>query len=142
MNAYKSFFVDTNIFITAYRRADHNKTRQCQAFIRSIKQGEYDGVISELVLAEFVWTLKTSFHAPKQEIVALASSIRDVCSVPAVRPDMGLALDLFSKHSVKLVDAIIASYDIVQKGPLPIVSYDKDFDKMSIERIEPGDLIA
>ena len=55
--------------------------------------------------------------------------------------DPVFALKMFQDHSVKFIDAMIASNSLVSKGEMIIVSYDRDFDKMGVKRIEPADLI-
>lgn len=142
MSVSKTFFVDTNIFLYIFAQQETTHSIQSKGFLRSVREGEYKAIVSELILAEFIWTAKRSYGLPKSEIISIVRGIKDVCVVPDIVPDTNRAIDLFSKHSVKFIDALIASYDIVRNGPLPIVSYDKDFDKLGVERIEPGDLIA
>ncbi len=50
---------------------------------------------------------------------------------------MFVALEYFEAHNVKFIDALIASGPSFVKGEFILVSYDHDFDKLGIQRIEP-----
>lgn len=51
------------------------------------------------------------------------------------------AIDLYQKHNIKFVDALIASHPKMQNKEIVVVSYDKDFDKLGIKRQEPAEVL-
>lgn len=48
------------------------------------------------------------------------------------------AVERFSEKTVKFVDAMIGSIREVADGEWIVVSYDRDFDKLGVKRVEPG----
>lgn len=51
--------------------------------------------------------------------------------------DYNRALELFTNTGVKFADCLIACLKFFEKGGT-IVSYDKDFDRLGVERVEPA----
>lgn len=133
-----SVFVDTNIFLRVCVRDDQVQAKHCQAVIEAIQRGDVTAITSETVIAEFVWTA-LSFYKLQKSIIA--PMVKALLALPHLHiqgvPDMLVAIELYEQHSIKFIDAIIASYELVQLGKLPILSYDKDFDKVGIQRYEP-----
>jgi len=51
------------------------------------------------------------------------------------------AVEIYSKISLKFIDAMIASYPLIRTGKMHIISYDKEFDKIpGVKRLEPHQL--
>ena len=53
-----------------------------------------------------------------------------------------MAIELFEMYSVKFIDCLLASSKLVQKGDAVILSYDRDFDKLGVRRVEPKDILS
>lgn len=51
------------------------------------------------------------------------------------------AVELWEKYSVKFIDALIASNKEILEKKIIIVSYDKDFDKLTVIRQEPKEAL-
>lgn len=137
------YFLDTNIFLR-YFTEEKNKTvyKECESLIKLIKSGKLKAYTSNLVIAEIVWTLQSSYRASKDQIVKttlLIESLNNLKIEDFFQPS--LANQLFKKYSIKYIDSLIASNPNIQSKKMVVVSYDKDFDKLGVERVEPSDLI-
>ena len=51
------------------------------------------------------------------------------------------ALRIYNDKSVKYIDALISSIDNVSSREWIVISYDKDFDKIGVIRMEPDAVI-
>lgn len=143
MKGIKRYFLDTNIFLRVIANDDPKKTRECEAVMELIRDGKIHALTASIVAAEIVWTALSYYKIPKPEVVkllnALLSSkhlrIRD-------NTNMLVALELYEKHAVKFIDALIASDPLLVGGRMAIVSYDKDFDRLGCQRIEPSEIVS
>lgn len=141
MNANK-FFVDTNIFLRVYARDDEAKATDCEIVLAAVQTGQLKAVISDLVLAEFVWTSLSYYKVKKVHVSKMVKAILGIHHLTvAGDADMPAALGLYDQYSVKFIDAVIASYRSIQQQNLAILSYDQDFDRIGIKRYEPADVI-
>lgn len=136
------YFFDTNVFLRYFTR-DHASTyRDCLALMRAIEGGKIRGFVSDLVLAELVWTLKHTYGFSKMEILPAITAIIHLQGIGLLHPtNPFIALDLFEEHNVKFIDTLIASYPQIQRHDMIIVSYDKDFDRLGVARKEPKELL-
>jgi predicted nucleic-acid-binding protein len=78
---------------------------------------------------------KTEVHTALKAFTALPLSYEEKTDIP-------VAVDLHASHSVKFVDALLASHHLLHNGKMTIISYDKDFDKLSVKRVEPQDVVS
>jgi len=140
--AEPSVFIDTNIFLRIYVRDNETKAKDCEEVIQAMQNGKIHAVTSEIVIAEFVWTSLSFYKIQKLVVVQMMKAILSLPNlyVQGVA-DMLVAIELYEKHSIKFIDAIIASCELIQLGNLPILSYDKDFDKIEMNRYEPAELL-
>ncbi len=51
--------------------------------------------------------------------------------------DFKVALKIYAEKNVKFIDALIASIPQIQAKEWTVISYDRDFDKIGINRKEP-----
>ena len=135
-------FIDTNIFLRALIGDNARQTKACDAFFILLRTGRIEASTSSVVLAEVVWTGLSHYAMEKRDVI---ESVRSIVSMPHVsldeRTDLQCALDLYTRHTIKFVDALIASHPALQAGTLPLLSYDRDFDKLGVKRIEPDELV-
>ena len=138
MSASNRFFVDTNIWIRAIVKGDHKYTRDCQAIIDLIETEKIVAIVSDSVIAEIVWTCMSFYKIPKGKVLDATSSILATVNLRILNDgDIRLALSIFDKWNVKFGDAMIASSDEIARGLISILSYDKDFDRLGVKRVEP-----
>jgi len=133
-----SYFLDTNIFLRVIVRDDAKKVNECEALLQAIMEKKIGAVTSHLVLSEIAWVGRGVYKMSKQEVV---DAIRGIASIKNLkirdRFNAFIALEHFEAYKVKFIDALIASDSGFAKGELVIVSYDRDFDKLGVQRVEP-----
>lgn len=137
------YFIDTNIFLRYFTDEQSGKVfKDCSLVIENIKLKKILAVTSHLVIAEIAWTLPTSYGSGKNQVLKVLKAIETLNGLKIENTfDTGVANGLFEKHSIKYIDALIASNPQIQAKKMAIVSYDKDFDKLGVIRKEPSQVI-
>lgn len=137
------YFLDTNIFLRYFTDENSSKVLEdCKKLFEKIKKGEFKAVTSNLVLAEIVWTLSTSYNATKTQVIKVLKSITAYSNLKIIDGfDTNMANNYFEQKSIKYIDALIASNPDIQSGKMTVISYDKDFDKLKVKRLEPDELV-
>lgn len=136
------YFVDTNIFLRVLIKENNLSFRESQAFLKLIKNRQITAFTSNMVLAEINWTLSSFYKFPKVRVVRALQSIVNLKGLKIQdKININLSLELYQKHNVKFIDAIIVSHPLIFEKRISVISYDKDFDKLGIKRLEPGQLI-
>ena len=135
----KRYFVDTNVFIDIVMKRDEKRFRQCSRFFQKVKLNKIKAATGNVVLAELIWTLKSFYGIGKEEIVRRIKSIIKLRGIKLVdNYDPLRAIDLYQSKSIKYIDALIASIRPIQEKKWTVVSFDKDFDRIVVNRKEPG----
>jgi len=138
MRDHKKYFVDTNVFLRVIVKENRSLFQDSWDFLSLVKQGHITACTSNLVLSEINWVLSSFYKFNKQQVIQALESILNLKNLKINdKHDSFLSIDLYKKHKVKFVDCLIASNEIFQKDTV-IVSYDKDFDKLGVVRVEPG----
>ena len=136
------YFVDTNIFLRIIVKDDEKKAADCEKVIEAIRKGALRAITSHLVLAEVVWTCLSLYRIAKSDVARLGRGIISIHHL-SFHDDFDAlrALSYYDEYSVKFIDALIASHARIARGEVEILSYDTDFDKMGIARVEPCDVL-
>lgn len=137
-----NYFVDTNVFLRVLLKDEEKTFKDCLLFLKEIKDGKVKAVTSNLVLAEINWTLLKFYKFPKEDAIKGLSSIlnlRHLKFVDGFNPI--LAAKFYKDHPIKFIDALIASHREIFNKEMTVVSYDRDFDKLGVLRIEPKEII-
>lgn len=138
----KKYFIDSNIFLRILTADDEKMLLECVKLIEIIKLGQIRVATSNFVAAEIVWTLGSTYKFDRAKIT---DAVKVIINMPNLKVDdrcnTVTALELYSSSSVKYIDALIASNPEIQSKKMAIISYDKDFDKLGVKRLEPKDLI-
>jgi len=133
------YFVDTNVFLRVLIREDERMLRDGAALFSAIRGGTLAGYTSGLVLSEINWTLASFYGFGRSEVLRALRGIVATANLRVVDAvDAPVALDLFERHRVKWVDCLIASAPDIQSGATAVVSYDRDFDRLGVPRLEPA----
>lgn len=137
-----NLFIDTNIFLRLFTGDDPKMLTECMVFLDKIKKEKLKVFTSATVLSEVVWTLESFYKFPKSSVVIGIRSIIGIPNLEILDEYMFLhALETYNDSSVKFIDALIASNSEIQSKKMTVVSYDKDFDKLGVKRLEPKDLL-
>ena len=137
-----SYFLDTNIFLRTIVGDHAQQTKECDEFFTLLRTGTFLARTSSVVLAEVVSTAISFYDIKKEGIVG---SVRGIMSTPRFAVDdsvnMERALELYERHAIKFVDALIAGHPAVRTSDFTLVSYDRDFDKLGITRVGPREVV-
>jgi predicted nucleic acid-binding protein len=135
------YFIDTNIFLRFFTGDLPRMQKDCISFFEKVDQGKLPVASSQVVMAEIVWTLGTSYKFSKAQVLDAATSALRFSRVLTEDYNSKLALSLFGKHSVKYIDCLVASIPQIYQKKWTVVSYDRDFDKLGVQRVEPGNIV-
>lgn len=137
----RAYFIDTNIFLRALINDDEKKFVEVIALLEGIKNNRYKAYSSSLVLAEIVWTLLSFYKLQKSDVIKAVDSIVNLNGLQFLEnQEVTKSLNLYKKHNVKYTDCLICS-GLSNTKNWEIVSYDTDFDKLGMHRIEPKEII-
>ncbi len=134
----QKFLLDTNIFLRYLTNDDPRKATQCEKLFSRAAEGEIALVITEMCLAELVWTLDSYYGLDRNEIVEKVVAILNMRGLEIPNIDLWLeTITRFKETKVSLIDAYHAA--VAQGFGKIIYSYDRDFDLFSdVKRIEPA----
>ena len=137
-----NFLIDTNVFIETLIRRDEECYRDCLMLLQAVKHNQVGAIMAGVELAELVWVLGRTYKLKKAEIINAVKSVIQLRGLKLTDDyDYREALSLYGKYRVKYIDCLLASSKRVQEGNSAILSYDRDFDKLGIRRLEPRDIL-
>ena len=120
-------------------RENQKSFEECKRVLERVKRSELEAVTAGLVLAEVAWTLGSHYKWEKNRVALVLKSIVNLGGLRFVNGyGAAGAVERFSEKTVKFVDAMIGSIREVADGEWIVVSYDRDFDKLGVKRVEPG----
>lgn len=132
-------FVDTNLFIRYLTNDDPILADRVELLLDSAATGSAQLVTTELVMAESVWVLESSYHLDHAQIASLIRGILATPGMEVINGDLvGKALVMYELQNIDFVDAYIAAL-MEKQGIKDIYSYDKKHLSRvkSINRKEP-----
>lgn len=133
-------FLDTNVFLRFLTADQEQMAEDCRRLFERGEDGEFQLHTSHLALAEIVWTLQSYYRVPRGEIAAM---LRDLFALRSLRVDQKEMLrevvDLYASTNVDFIDAYHA-LDARRRGMDRICSYDRDFDSLGVDRVEPAEV--
>lgn len=137
-----TYFLDTNVFLRVLAEDDVKSLEECKGVLKKVKESEIEAVTASLVLVEVAWTLESYYGWEKGKVVRSLKSIVHLGGLKVVdryRPET--AVERYEAKGVKFVDAMIASIPEVEARVRTVISYDRDFDKLGVLRLEPRQVI-
>jgi len=136
-----NYFIDTNIFLRPFVNDDKKVALECLNLFNLIKAGKIEAFTSNFVLAEINWTLASFYKFPKEKVISVIKSILALRGLKIYDyVDINMAIEIYENNNIKFIDALLASNYLIFNKQAAIISYDKDFDKLKVIRIEPGKL--
>ena len=136
------YYLDTNVFLRFLVADDAKVYESCRELFGLIDSSCIKAVTSPLVFAEIVWVLGSFYKFPREKITETLRIAAQSGILFDNRCNVAAAVEAYGSHTVKFVDALIASHPLIRSGKLPVISYDADFDKLHVKRLEPRDVIA
>jgi len=136
------YFIDTNIFIRVLVKDDEKLFQDCKKLLSLVREGKIKAFTSTLVLTEVDWVLEGYYQFEKEKAIKGLKGILKLKNLKFVdKFDFLLAIEIYEKYPIKFIDALIASNPQIFKKEAIVVSYDKDFDKIGVKRMEPGKIV-
>ncbi|MCL5885352.1 MAG: type II toxin-antitoxin system VapC family toxin [Deltaproteobacteria bacterium] len=128
----KSTFVDANVFLRYLTNDDPEKADRVEALLSRAARGEVRLITTELVLAEVVWVLESSYEMNNHEIAPMIKAILDTPGIEVINGGIvEKALDFYRSHNVDFVDGYIAA--IMEKRKIKDIY---SFDRKHLGRIK------
>ena len=82
------------------------------------------------------------YKFPKENVIKSLQSILRLKNLKIIdKFNSNSAIEIYKNFPIKFIDALLASNPQIFQKKTIIVSYDKDFDKLKIIRIEPKELL-
>jgi predicted nucleic-acid-binding protein len=134
--------VDTNIFLRTLIKEDARIFKDCQAFFNGVQEKIIVAYIPTVVVAEVSFVLSSHYKLKKQNIInAIEGIVNSSCLEIIDDLRLPYAVELYKTHNVKLIDCMLASSSRLENSNVAVLSYDRDFDKLGVRRVEPKDII-
>ena len=135
--------IDTNIFLRIFVKENELMFQECRQALRLVARRTIAAYTNTIVLTEIQFVLTTIYNYPRDRI---KEALVSVLSIPNIKiiddTDARLAVDAYGKTTVKFADCLLASSKRVREGKSAILSYDRDFDKLGVRRVEPKDILS
>jgi len=135
----KTSFIDTNLFIRYLTNDDPEKANRVEKLLDLATAAKLKLVTTEMVIAEVVWVLESSYGLKATEITSL---VRGILATPGIEVINGSlvarALDFYEAHNVDFIDGYIAAV-MEKRGINELYSFDKKHIARlkSVKRNEP-----
>jgi predicted nucleic-acid-binding protein len=118
-------FVDTNLFIRYLTNDDPKLADRVEQLLDDAAAGSVQLVTTELVMAESVWVLESSYRLTHAQVAPLIRGILATPGMDVINGDLvGKALVLYELQNIDFVDAYIAVL-MEKQGIKDIYSYDR-----------------
>jgi len=118
-------FVDTNLFIRYLTNDDPKLADRVEQLLDDAAVGSVQLVTTELVMAESVWVLESSYCLTHAQIALLIRGILATPGMDVINGDLvGKALVMYELQNIDFVDAYIAAL-MEKQGIKDIYSFDR-----------------
>ena len=118
-------FIDTNLYIRYFTNDDPTLADRVEQLLDDAVAGAVQLVTTELVMAESVWVLESSYHLSHAQIAPLIRGIIATPGMEVINGDLiGKALVIYELQNIDFVDAYIAAL-MEKQGIKDIYSYDR-----------------
>ncbi len=133
----QTLILDTNVILRYLANDDPRKADDCEKLFNDAKAGKVNLFVTDICIAELVWTLKSYFHLGNEDIsikiIAIINTPGFCFSNEALLLD---AIMRFREKNVDFADAYNAA--LATAGNMKISSYDRDYRKFSdVTVVEP-----
>lgn len=118
-------FVDTNLFIRYLTNDDPELADRVEQLLDDAAAGSVQLVTTELVMAESVWVLESSYRLTHAQIAPLIRGILATPGMDVINGDLvSKALVMYELQNIDFVDAYIAAL-MEKQGIKDIYSFDR-----------------
>ncbi len=133
----EQFYLDTNILLRLLTKDDAVKAARCERLLREAQSKGEKFLLTDLCIAEMVWTLESFYRVSRHDILEMMLSLLNTPCIQVSNLSVMLdAIARFAEKSVDFIDAYHAA--IISSSSSAIYSYDRDFDKFNdVSRKKP-----
>ncbi len=121
----KTYFIDTNLFVRFLTNDDPKKADRVEALLDEAAAGKIKLVTAEMILAEVVWVLESSYGLKNVEV---GSMIKAILATPGLEIINGTLIDkaveLYVNRNIDFIDGYIVAV-MGKRGISEIFSCDK-----------------
>lgn len=134
----KAAYIDTNIIVRLLTNDPPEMADRVEELFRLVREGQIEVIVEEIVIAETVWVLLSSYNL---SAVQIAARLQEFLVIPGVvcheETEVLPALVLYGKKNIDFADALLA-VKMGRSGVRALYSFDKHFDRLeSVRRLEP-----
>jgi predicted nucleic-acid-binding protein len=132
-------FVDTNLFIRYLTNDDPVKAERVERLLNDAAAGKVRLVTAEMVIAEVVWLLESSYALKSTQVAPLVRAILATSGLEVLNaPLVTRALEHYETKKIDFIDGYIAAV-MEREGLTELYSFDrKHISRLeSISRREP-----
>lgn len=135
-------FLDTNVIISYLTRDDEAKAEACYQLFQRVQLGEEELFTCEAVVSEVAYVLSSSRAPYRLSHADIKARLLPILTLRGVRlPQKRVylrALDLYASAPFLDFEDALAVAHMEHRGLTEIVSYDRDFDRVTgLRRVEP-----
>lgn len=125
-------FVDTNLFIRYLTNDDKEKAERVELLLKEATAGKVRLVTAEMVIAEVIWVLESSYALKSAEVAPLIRAILATKGLEVINaPLVARALEYYETKNIDFIDGYIAAV-MEKQGITELYS----FDRKHISRIK------
>lgn len=131
------YLIDTNIFLEIL--LGREKKEECEHFLEEVESGNIQAITTTFALhtiAIILEKLKTLEEYKK--FLKILSNFEGLMAYSTTPEDEIEICNIARKFNLKFDDAL--HYWVAKSFDLTLVSFDKDFDKTDLKRVEPKDI--
>ncbi len=125
------YLIDTNV-ILRYLLDDHPEfSPKAARFMMKVANAEIKAEILDVVLIECIYVMEKHYKIPRKVIVNRLARIIGFDGIVTINKVILInALLTYQKHAIDIVDCLLHAYSSKTK---PVVSFDRDFEKLNTE---------
>ena len=129
--------LDTNVIVRFLIGDKNFKFKEVYKFFKDVEQGKIITELKLIVLFQTIFVLKSYYNVPKDHIVNATTGLLKMNGLKIKEKRVvERMLELWASSTIEIVDAYLIA--CLEKDSQNILySYDRDFDKFGINRIEP-----
>jgi predicted nucleic-acid-binding protein len=129
--------LDTNVLIRFFTSDQRKKYDKLYSFFESLERGDMHVELKLIVLFQVIFVLKSFYKIPKENI---SNGLIELLKYKGItikeKKIVQRALELWRDKNVEIVDCYLIAC-LEKDAQNLLYSYDRDFDKFKINRIEP-----
>jgi len=127
----------TNVIVRFLTGDKGPKYKNLYSFFNSLEIGEIQVELKLIVLFQVIFVLKSFYEAPKADIVKSIMALTEYKGI--ILKNKALVrrmIEIWMDHNLDIVDCYLVACLEGDKQNI-LYSYDRDFDKLKIQRKEP-----